>query len=167
MRLAIWLQPLAWLGAWNSYLNGSAHLANRFGFGQFVTRSQLEHTTLLTTRNPPGVSAKGNLSMFRWDGRAGLANLTVPTLVIGGDADIVTKLEASRVIAGENPRFALEVVEGANHLGPLERADIYNQVIANFVLSVQRGAADDGAVQSQSQGQGPSAWAGRAAPGLI
>jgi pimeloyl-ACP methyl ester carboxylesterase len=53
MRLAIWLQPLAWLGAWQGYLNGTAHIANRFGVGHYVTRSQLEHTTLLATRTPP------------------------------------------------------------------------------------------------------------------
>ncbi len=67
LRLTIWLQPLAWLSAWQSYLSGAAHLANRTGFSQHVTRSQLEHTTLLATRNPPAASARGNLAMFGWD----------------------------------------------------------------------------------------------------
>jgi pimeloyl-ACP methyl ester carboxylesterase len=67
MRLAVWLQPLAWLSAWQSYLSGSAHLANRIGFSSQVTRSQLEQTTLLATRNAPGAQARGNLAMFRWD----------------------------------------------------------------------------------------------------
>ena len=66
-RLSIWLQPLAWLSAWHSYLNGSAHLANRIGFASHVTHSQLEQTTLLATRNPPAALARGNLAMFRWD----------------------------------------------------------------------------------------------------
>jgi pimeloyl-ACP methyl ester carboxylesterase len=54
MRLGILLQPLVWLSAWQSYFSGTAHLANRLGFGRYVTRSQLEHTTLLSTRNPSG-----------------------------------------------------------------------------------------------------------------
>jgi pimeloyl-ACP methyl ester carboxylesterase len=133
MRLAIWLQPLAWLSAWQSYLSGSAHLANRLGFGRFVTRSQLEHTTLLATRNPPGVQAKGNLAMFRWDVSQTLPQITKPVLVIGGDVDIVTKLEASRHIAAVIPKAKLQVVDGVNHMGFLERAEVYNRAVAEFV----------------------------------
>jgi pimeloyl-ACP methyl ester carboxylesterase len=136
MRRAIWLQPLAWLSAWQSYLSGSAHLANRLGFGRYVTRSQLEHTTLLATRNPPAVQAKGNLAMFRWDVLATLPQITKPVLVLGGDVDIVTKLEASRVIAGAIPQARLQVVDGVNHMGFLERSDIYNRAIAEFAADV-------------------------------
>lgn len=133
MHLARWLQPLAWLAAWQGYLSGSAHVANRLGFGRYVTRSQLDHNTLLATRNPPGVLGRGNLAMFRWSAEAALPNLTVPTLVIGGDRDIVTKLEASRHIAHVAPGAHLAVVDGVNHMGFLERADLYNDAIAAFV----------------------------------
>lgn len=137
MRLAIWLQPLAWLAAWQSYFSGSAHMANRLGFGRFVTRSQLEHTTLLATRNPPGILARGNLAMFRWDATQALPDIRTPVLVIGGDKDIVTKLEASHAIATAIPRGRLEVVEGVNHMGFLEQAEIYDEAIAAFAASVQ------------------------------
>lgn len=137
MRLAIWLQPLVWLGAWQSYLSGSAHMVNRLGFGRFVTRSQLEHTTLLATRNPPGVLARGNLAMFRWDATGALRDITTPMLVVGGDMDIVTKLEASETIRTTAPDARLQVVEGVNHMGFLERAEIYNEAIAAFAASVQ------------------------------
>lgn len=137
MRLAIWLQPLAWLAAWLSYLSGSAHIANRLGFGRFVTRSQLEHTTLLATRNPPGVLAKGNLAMFRWDATEALRGITPPVLVIGGDKDIITRLQASETITAAVPDGRLQVVEGVNHMGFLERPQIYNEAIAMFAASVQ------------------------------
>lgn len=133
MRLAGWLQPLAWAGAWQGYLSGSAHLANRIGFGGYVTRSQLEHNTLLATRNPPGVLGKGNLAMFRWDAGDGPARLTVPTLVLAGDKDVVTKPEAGRDIAHAAPQARFEVVEGVNHMGFLERSDVYNAAIRRFV----------------------------------
>jgi pimeloyl-ACP methyl ester carboxylesterase len=137
MRLAIWLQPLAWLSAWQSYLSGSAHMANRLGFGRYVTHSQLEHTTLLATRNPPAVQAKGNLAMFRWDASAVLPEIRKPVLVLGGDADLVTKLEASQIIADTIPAARLQVVEGVNHMGFLERAGVYNSAIREFAKSVQ------------------------------
>jgi pimeloyl-ACP methyl ester carboxylesterase len=143
MRLTIWLQPLAWASKWQSYFSGSAHMAQRIGFGKFVTRSQLDHSTLLATRNPPGVLAKGDLAMFRWDATRAIAALRAPALVIAGDRDIVTKLEANRQIAADSPRGELQVVEGVNHMGPMERADLYNQMIADFVLAVQPSAASD------------------------
>lgn len=131
-----WLQPLVWLGAWQGYLSGSAHIANRFGFGKYVTRSQLEHTTLLATRNPPGVQARGNLAMFHWDATDALAGLGVPLLVLGGDRDIITKVEASRTIA-QSGAGGFEVVEGVNHMGFLERADLYHLAIENFVAGLE------------------------------
>lgn len=70
MVLMIVLQPLVWLSAWQGYFSGFAHLGNRLGFGRHVTHSQLDHTALLPTRNPPSVQGRGNLTMFRWVDRA-------------------------------------------------------------------------------------------------
>jgi pimeloyl-ACP methyl ester carboxylesterase len=142
-KLTMLLQPLVWLMQWQSYLSGSAHLAHRLGFGRYVTRSQLEHTTLLSVRNPPAVQAKGTLEMFHWDATGAMRNVRIPTLVIGGDKDIVTKLEASRTIAGDANAGELRVVEGGNHMGPMERADLYNELIGNFALTVQPAAGSD------------------------
>ncbi|HEY0052557.1 MAG TPA: hypothetical protein VGB49_04015, partial [Caulobacteraceae bacterium] len=60
-------------------------------------------------------------------------------LVLGGDKDILTKLEASRVIAGETPQARLQVVESVNHMGFLERADVYDAAIATFADEVLAG----------------------------
>ena len=141
--LTILLQPLVWLSKWQSYLSGSAHLAHRAGFGHFVTRSQLEHATLLATRNPPAVQARGDLAMFHWDATGALRDAQVPALVIGGEADIVTKPEASRVIADEASQGKLHIVPQVNHMGPLERYDVYDQLIADFVLEQQPVASGD------------------------
>ena len=65
MMLQVWLSPLVWLMQWQSYLSGSQHMAVRFGFGRHVTRSQLDHTALLMTRNSPAVVARGDLAMIR------------------------------------------------------------------------------------------------------
>ncbi len=131
--LVLW--PLAWLSAWKSYLDGSAHLANRFGFGPTVTHSQLEHTTLLSIRNAQGAQAKGNLAMFRWNADGALGPTGVPVLVIAGKDDIVTQPRGSRHIVATTPGAQLMVVDQANHMGFLERADVYNPAIANFAFS--------------------------------
>lgn len=142
-KLMILLQPLVWLSKWQSYLSGSSHLAQRLGFGAFATRSQLEHTTLLTTRNPPAAQARGDLAMFHWDATGVLGRARVPVLIVGGDKDIVTKLEASEVMAEEGEKAELQVVHGVNHMGPMERADLYNRLIADFALHVQPSASTD------------------------
>ena len=133
MRLTILLQPLAWLGMWQSYLSGWAHVGNRLGFGRFVTRSQLEHTTLLSTRNPPGDIQRGNLAMLRWDATGAMAKTMVPTLVIAGEVDIVTKPEAGATIARSTPGATLTVVDGVNHMGFLERWEDHVAMITGFI----------------------------------
>jgi pimeloyl-ACP methyl ester carboxylesterase len=136
MRLTILLQPLAWLSAWQSYLSGMAHLGNRLGFGKYVTRSQLNHVTLLSTKNPPGNVQKGNLAMFRWDATGALGKTGVPVLLLAGAADIVTKPDASQDLSRQAPSSALQVIEGAGHMGMMERADQYNAAIAAFAGKV-------------------------------
>ncbi len=83
--------------------------------------------------------------MFHWDASGALRGSPVPALVVGGDKDIVTKLEANRAIAEESDLARLNVVEDVNHMGPMERADLYNRMIADFALEVQPGASADGA----------------------
>ncbi|WP_051695105.1 alpha/beta fold hydrolase [Caulobacter sp. UNC358MFTsu5.1] len=135
LRLAILLQPLAWLSAWQSYLSGSAHLANRLGFAEHVTHSQLEHTTLLATRNPPAALARGNLAMFDWDADGALQAVTSPILILAGDEDIVTLKSASQVLARATPGGQLLTIDAANHMGFLERHDIYLEKIEAFCLT--------------------------------
>ena len=126
------LWPLAWLSAWKSYLDGTAHMANRLGFGPLVTHKQLAHTTLLSIRNPQGPQAKGNLAMFRWDAEGALAQTGVPVLVIAGKDDIVTQPRASERIVRDTPGAQLIVVDHANHMGFLERSEVYKPAIAAF-----------------------------------
>jgi pimeloyl-ACP methyl ester carboxylesterase len=133
------VQPLSWLTAWQSYLSGSAHMAMRLGFGPEVTRSQLDHATLLSTRNPPASLARGNIAMFHWDATGALAGLPIPVLVLGGGIDIVTKEEASRVIAAEAPNARLQIIERANHMGFLEQHATYNAAITTFAETVSTG----------------------------
>lgn len=142
-KLTILLKPLAWLSAWQGYLNGTAHFANRLQFGKAVTRSQLEHTTLLGTRNSPAVLAKGNLAMFDWDATGAIGAMACPVLVIGGDLDLVTKIEASEKLVQTSVNSSLQRVADVNHMGFLEREHHYNGLITAFI-------AEHGPVQAQT-----------------
>lgn len=136
MHMTIWLWPLAWLSAWQSYLNGSAHIANRLGFASRVTHSQLDYTALLTTRNSPAAQARGNLAMFNWDGTGALVRVDPPFLVMAGNSDLVTKAEASRTLVSQARQAVLDIVTDANHMGFMERADVYNPAIEAFARRV-------------------------------
>ena len=142
MHLTRWFVPGVWIVAWQSYLSGSAHMAQRLGFGPDVTRSQLDHVALLVTRNSPGVQARGNLAMFDWGAEDALAGLGVPTLVLAGDRDIVTRAEAGERIAAGVERGQARVIRRANHMGPLEQATAYHDAIAAFVREVCPDEAD-------------------------
>jgi pimeloyl-ACP methyl ester carboxylesterase len=136
MWLQIILKPLAWVMSWQSYMSGSMHITARMGYGASVTRSQLEHTAWLMTTNSPSVQARGDLAMFRWDATKALAGISVPTLVLSGEADIVTKPSASRHIAQVVPGALLKTFDHVNHMGFLEKSQDYNSAIRNFAKTV-------------------------------
>jgi pimeloyl-ACP methyl ester carboxylesterase len=149
--LQIALKPLAWLMSWQSYLSGSSHLTARLGFGRHVTRSQLNHVAKLMTVNSPSVQARGDLAMFRWDATTALPRVAVPTLVLGGDVDIVTLPEASHTIAQYIPAAQLQMFGGVNHMGFLERADDYNSAIRAFGRTVLGSSKADPRVSRRLQ----------------
>lgn len=131
--LTVALSPLAWLMAWNSYLNGSSHILMRLtGFGRYATRGQVDLTALLSAKGSPGVQAKGNIAMFNWHVTKDLPAITAPVLVLAGDKDIITLPQASTVISHAIPNATLTVFEGCNHMGFLERNQAYDEAIANF-----------------------------------
>ena len=138
LTMALW--PLAWLSSWQSYLSGSNQLAMRLtGFGRYPTRGQVDLTARLACKGSPAVQAKGNLAMFRWDVREVLPAIPVPVLVLAGSKDIVTLPQASEAIAGAVPRARLVGIDGAGHMGFMERADAYDRAIAEFADEIFAG----------------------------
>jgi pimeloyl-ACP methyl ester carboxylesterase len=134
--LQIGLLPISWLSAWQSYLSGSTHMANRLGFGRGVTRGQLDHVSLLSARNSPASLARGNLAMFRWDATGAVSNIPHPLLILAGDGDIFTKPEASRQIADFAAAPELHVISGSNHFSFLDHSREYNSLIAEYAAKV-------------------------------
>jgi pimeloyl-ACP methyl ester carboxylesterase len=136
LRLQIWLLPLTWLSGWQSYLSGTAHIANRLTFGKTVTRSELKHVTLISTRNSPAVIAEGELAMLHWDATDALQNCLTPVLVVAGSADPVTMPSASEYISASSPTSNLVIVEGGNHMSFLDKREEYHSLLREFVTKV-------------------------------
>lgn len=133
---ALWVTsvcgPIAQLMAWQSYLSGASHLANRVSFGPDVTRSELDRISLIVTRNRQDIQARGDLAMFRWDSGRAVKALKTPLLVLAGDVDLVTKRQASETIAAAAPHAALQVIPRANHMGFVEQAEAYTAALEAF-----------------------------------
>jgi 3-oxoadipate enol-lactonase len=72
----------------------------------------------------------------RPDSTPTLATITVPTLILVGDEDVITPPSESRAMNAAIPRSRLEVIQGAGHLSNLERPAHFNHVVGEFLASL-------------------------------
>ena len=77
-------------------------------------------------------------SMAATDHTGDLAKIDVPTLVLCGDADTVTGVPASQVLAGGIPGAVFVTLRGAGHLANQERPDAFNAWTDSFVHITER-----------------------------
>jgi pimeloyl-ACP methyl ester carboxylesterase len=132
--LTILFWPLIWLMNWQSYLNGSSHIVNRFtSMSSDVTRGQLEFATRFNVKHKPSVVAKGLLAMLRWDETGTPARIPVPTRVVAADADRLTLPKAAIEMAQMLPQGDVMGISPAGHLGPIEEGLQYSEAIAELV----------------------------------
>jgi pimeloyl-ACP methyl ester carboxylesterase len=135
--LTIALAPLAWLSNWQSYLNGSLQITSRISsFAGHQTWGQIDYSSRLFAKAWPGVTARGNLAMLEFDARQTLPHVEVPTLVIAGRHDRLTKHIASETMDNLLPHGILASVD-AGHLGHWERFEDECQLIKQFVEKYQ------------------------------
>ena len=78
------------------------------------------------------VGALGGLR-DRADSRATLPTITVPTLVIAGDADVITPPADAQAMAAAIPGARLAVIPRAGHLSPLENPRAFNAAVRAFL----------------------------------
>jgi pimeloyl-ACP methyl ester carboxylesterase len=137
-HLTVWLAPLAWLSNWQSYLNGSLHIATRLAsFSGKQTWGQLNYGAWLAAKAWPGVVARGNLAMVHFNEDATLGRIDVPVLVIGGKHDRMTRPEASGHIESRLSHGVPYTLD-TGHLGFWERHEELAEVVAEFAARVTR-----------------------------
>jgi len=136
LYLAIALSPLLRLASWLSYLNGSTLLTTKIsGFTNTETRGQLNFSSLIGIKPPPGILARGVLAMFKFDETATLPTISVPTLVVVGKSDIATRPVASQRMAAQVPQAELSVLAPGGHMALMERNQEFSEVVRAFSTS--------------------------------
>jgi pimeloyl-ACP methyl ester carboxylesterase len=83
-------------------------------------------------KTDPRVRYTDLLACQAFDGERLLARLRVPTLVVAGADDGVTPVAASEALAAGIAGARLEVIAGAGHQAPLEQAERFNALVADF-----------------------------------
>jgi len=83
----------------------------------------------------PDVLLGDFLACDQFDVMDRLAEISVPTLVISGTADVLTPLKYGRFLADQLPRAQLVTVEGAGHMVMPEQAEEVADAIREFLSS--------------------------------
>lgn len=137
LHLTIWLSPLVRLMNLQSYLNGTTHLTGRItSFSGAQTRGQLDHVSWISSLASPAVTARGMLAMLRFDETATLPRIPVPTSVVAGVHDRLTKPQAGEWIAQAVPQGHCSVLKPGGHLTLLERHHEVNRVISVLIEKI-------------------------------
>ncbi|MEU6142000.1 alpha/beta fold hydrolase [Streptomyces sp. NPDC047081] len=68
-----------------------------------------------------------------------LPRITVPTLVLVGAEDVLTRLEYSEAIAAAVPGAELRVIEKAGHLSNLDQSEVFNDHLIRFLDGTRQG----------------------------
>ena len=72
----------------------------------------------------------------RPDSAPTLATITVPTLIVVGDEDVITPVADARAMHAAIRGSRLEIIAGAGHLSNLERPAAFNHVLSEFFASL-------------------------------
>jgi 3-oxoadipate enol-lactonase len=87
-------------------------------------------------RIDPAAYRIGAAAVWLADQRDRAHDIRVPTLVLCGTEDKVTPPALSRELTQLIPGARLEPIEGAGHLGNLERPDAFNTLVGAFIRGV-------------------------------
>jgi pimeloyl-ACP methyl ester carboxylesterase len=77
------------------------------------------------------------LGMAEADYRAVLPTITVPTLLLYGEADVRSPLSVAAELHAQIPRSTLVVLPGAPHLAQVETPDLFNDAVRGFLSDIR------------------------------
>ncbi|HEY5173920.1 MAG TPA: alpha/beta fold hydrolase, partial [Acidimicrobiia bacterium] len=112
-------------------------LAARLGFGKNPRPSHVELVRTMMAECPPETRRDAPRVLVGLDLTRALPNVRIPTLVIGGTADVLTPPFEARRIAGLIPDARLELLRDGGHMLMLERTDELDRLIVEFAREVR------------------------------
>jgi len=65
--------------------------------------------------------------------------ITCPAQIIVGELDVATPPADSKLMAGQIPRAQLATIPGAAHLSNLERPELFNRIVGDFLSNCSKG----------------------------
>ncbi len=126
------LEAMFWLSNWQSYWNGTLHVAARFeSFSGKQSWDQLDYSAKRGALARPSVIARGNDAMLEFDEQETLRRIDCPTLVVSGNNDRLTVRSASEHIQHLLPQSDGFDDDGG-HLGHIESTSAVAQEIVRF-----------------------------------
>lgn len=94
----------------------------------------VERMHQVIARQRPSATAASALGMAqRPDRTAWLSKVSVPTLVVTGDADLLMPIQTSEAMARAIAGAELVVLPNAGHLSPLEQPEAFNRALRKFL----------------------------------
>ncbi|MDQ1468407.1 MAG: hypothetical protein QOH10_2822 [Actinomycetota bacterium] len=113
----------------------------RLGFGRDAKPSHVELVRRMMLDCAADTRRESPLALFGFDLTARLPEVRIPTLVIGGTADVITPPAESRRLAELIPGARLEMLQGGGHMLMLERTEVVDRLITDFAHEVGAVAA--------------------------
>jgi pimeloyl-ACP methyl ester carboxylesterase len=108
----------------------------RVGFGRQPLASQVELNRQMLASCERATAREATAALLGLDLTADLPSLDVPTLVIGGTADVITPAAESRRLAALIPGARLELLDGAGPMIMLERTEVFHRLLLDFARHV-------------------------------
>jgi pimeloyl-ACP methyl ester carboxylesterase len=123
---------------WNARNLG--FVLTRFGFGKDPKPSHVELVRRMMADCSDETRRLAPYALVGLDLSDAIAKIDLPTLVIGGTADLLTPAAEAARIARLIPDARLELIAGGGHMLMLERTDDVNRLITDFAREVQSNA---------------------------
>src|SRR5689334_1490131 len=64
-----------------------------------------------------------------------LGQISCPTLILTGDADVIVPVQNSRNLAAKIPGAKLEIIKGGSHTFFIEKAGEFNRIVSQFLAA--------------------------------
>jgi pimeloyl-ACP methyl ester carboxylesterase len=112
-------------------------------FGPGASPSLVEYVTRLSQDAPVEVWIHTLRDLVELDLRDALEHVTVPTLIVVGDRDLVTPKTGAQALRDAMPDAQAVAIGGAGHVAMMERHRVWNELVGEHVERVfaARGAA--------------------------
>jgi non-heme chloroperoxidase len=124
----------------------------RLGFGRDPVASHVELARQMLLECPTDTGREAVRALLGMDLTPDLPRIELPTLVIGGTADLLTPPAEARRMARLIPGARLVLLERAGHMIMLERADALDELLLDFARELGRPASSSEPHGSQTSG---------------